>query len=162
MWTHNVFELVAALTVGGVVCGVLWEFFRIQRILLGIGEQIKISSCKRDIVKLLFVFVQDVSFFVAAACVLAVAYYYGNNGNFRIFALFFAALGAFVYLKTAGRLTERAAIGLRRLFVGFKARLAKAIKRVVDNIKCKKIKLKSKVALGLEKHRRHKPLENKG
>ena len=164
MWTHNVFELAVALFAGGVLCGALWSFLRIQRILLGVGERAEISAKKRKIYIFLFVLVQDVSFFAAAACVLAVAFYYGNNGNFRIFALLFAALGAVAYVKTVGRITERSVEKIRNLFIKFLNKLKSVYNRFVYKLKSKKLRkteLKNKEAVEIGEHKNRKIVGNK-
>ena len=102
MWEHNVLNLIVASLVSGAVCGALWDFFRIQRILFGIPECVVPRLKDKNLAACVLVALQDLLFLVLAACVLAVAFYYGNNGNFQLYALAFAALGMTVYSKTVG------------------------------------------------------------
>ena len=158
-------ELAAALFAGGILCGALWELSIIQRILLGIGERAEFPAKKRELSVFVFVLVQDVSFFVAAACVIAVAFYYGNNGNFRIVGLLFAAFGAVAYVKTVGRLTEKVAIKTRKFFVNFWDRSVRAIKRIIEKFRNKKLpkaERKNKEAIEIGKHQNCKIVGNKG
>ena len=143
MWEHNVLNLIVASLVGGAVCGALWDFFRIQRILFGIPECVVPRLKDKNLEACVLVALQDLLFLVLAACVLAVAFYYGNNGNFQLYALAFAALGMTVYLKTVGVLTERIAVWM----LNAAKKVAKHIKLLAAAISEKFINLVKKVKL---------------
>ena len=150
MWEQSVPRLVLASFVCGGLCGALWELFKIFRILFGISEYPQSKSKKGKGFAFWAVLFQDVSFFVLSACFTSVAFYYGNNGNFRIYALVVIAVGFWVYTKTLGALSVKLARCVRGLVCKFVGKLRRAVKRAVSFLRKKKLKIikqKSKEAV---------------
>ena len=148
MWEQSVPRLVLASFACGGLCGALWELFKVFRILFGISEYPQ--SKKGKGIAFWTVFLQDVSFLALSACFTSVAFYYGNNGNFRIYALVVIAVGFWTYTKTLGALSVKLACCIRELVCKFVGKLRRAVKRAVSFLRKKKLKIikqKSKEAV---------------
>ena len=92
----------------------LWSLLKIQRLLVGIPESFE-KIRKNDLWMTIFVAIEDIIFFLISSCILSVAFYYGNNGNFRIYAFVCAVVSAVFYVKTVGALSEKLALKIREL-----------------------------------------------
>lgn len=111
----------------GVLYGIIYDFFRITRIIItgrtghskltlffdkalhripNVKTSYKSSPIKSLIRKFYFVFVffEDVLFFVISALIMTVFLYQVNYGQLRLYLYAGAVLGFFVYYNTLGRL----------------------------------------------------------
>ncbi len=119
-----VFLLLYSLTVGAFL-GVLWDTFRIIRIVCygkrkaGAFSPIKLPSNEKDVSRALAfshtqkvfspsgiaIFLSDLLFCLATTISVIILLFHLNGGEIRGFALFGAAVGFSVYYFTVGRLT---------------------------------------------------------
>lgn len=67
------------------------------------GNKQKKRSKKID-PDMIFIFLEDICFFLIVAVTEILAIYYLNNGEIRIYCLIFSAVGFFAYQKTIGKL----------------------------------------------------------
>jgi len=116
--------LLYSLAVGAFL-GVLWDIFRIIRIICygkrksGSFAPIRLPSSEKDVSRALklchsqkflslsgiFIFLSDIIFCLTAAVSVIILLFHLNGGEIRGFALFGAALGFTAYYFTLGKLT---------------------------------------------------------
>ena len=125
MWSENILRLLAMTSLGGVLCGALWDLFSVPRAVLGIPENPKIKSFGFFIV-----FVQDILFCLSCACVTLVALYYGNEGKPRAVAVFVQIACFAAYRSTLGRLSLNTAKRMRTLLARIKNYVTVRSKRI--------------------------------
>lgn len=101
MWTQTVVRLLALSLSGGILCGALWDVFKVPRIVLGISETTAVNRLHTVVV-----FIQDILFCLSCGVVAIVVLYYGNEGNIRGIALVGMSAGFASYRVTFGALTE--------------------------------------------------------
>ena len=159
MWSENILRLLAMTSLGGVVCGALWDLFSVPRVLLGIPEDPRLKSFSFFVV-----LVQDIVFCLSCACVTLVALYYGNEGKPRAVAVFWQVACFAAYRLTLGRLALCTAKRMRALSARIKNQVIVRSKRnkIGKHQNCKIIgdkrvrekafhKSKSRFALGRKK-----------
>ena len=103
----------------GIFLGVIYDIFRIIRIARNdnpyyLLKEIKrryfpekentISSLHRSKREFVWVFIEDVFFFLILAVTEILSVYYFNEGKIRVYCLFFSGIGFLCYQKTIGRL----------------------------------------------------------
>ena len=126
---------------GGIVCGLVWDFLKIQRIAFGIVDFADEMGRYKRKSHFAFLFLHDVLFCVTFGCVLAVVMYYGNEGRMRILSPVGMLAGFWAYRRTLGALVimgaERLISLLRRAFYrifAFVGRLAAKLKSFIGKI----------------------------
>ena len=101
MWTQTVVRLLALSLSGGILCGLLWDLFKIPRVVFGVPE-----SRTENKFHTIVVFVQDFLFCILCGLVTIVVLYYGNEGIIRGIAFVGLSVGFAAYRVTFGALTE--------------------------------------------------------
>lgn len=154
MWNQTVVHLLALSLAGGIVCGALWDIFKIPRIIFGIPE-----APRGKIFHVCAVFLQDVVFCLSCACVTLAVTYYGNDGNLRGVAVVGEILGFAAYRVTLGALATAAVTKLRgfalRIFKG----LVTSLKKLRGKIKPPEKKISKRNKIG--KHQNCKVINDK-
>ena len=130
MWTQTVVRLLALSLSGGILCGALWDLFKIPRIVFGISESISANKLHAVIV-----FVQDLLFCLLCGLVAIIVLYYGNEGNIRGIALVGMSVSFAAYRFTFGALTELCVKKLCGIVSKAGAKLLDMYKRFVSILK---------------------------
>lgn len=121
----------------GALLGVLWDIFRIIRLIVCNGRStdnsfpIRLPASEREVTKalsfkhrqkvlpIILIFISDLLFCLFAAVSVILLLFHLNGGQIRGFVLFGAALGAVIYYFTVGKLTfafsDRIIRGAKRL-----------------------------------------------
>ncbi len=114
----------------GIALGVLYDAFRLLRILLGLRRSPPLPFGSPGGVLLCFL---DVLYGILAGVVFSVFLYHRNDGVIRWYAVLGALVGGGAYLATLGQLTSRLAArlanGIRRLGSAVLRRLPKRKKK---------------------------------
>ena len=91
----------------GVFLGVVYDFFRIRRLIFYCEKNTKANTSifhrQRRLVEEIVIFIEDVLFWLISAVAMCIFIYYINSGRFRGVAIFGAVIGFFVYYKTIGK-----------------------------------------------------------
>ena len=175
MWEQTVPVLFALSLAGGILCGVVWDAFKITRIFLGISDFPEANGRYKKRRDFVFLFLQDLLFCIIFGCVLSVGMYYGNEGRLRAFAPVGMLLGFWAYRRTLGALVimvaEKSASLLRKvsrkIFVllrGCASKTKRACIKAKYKIKEKMPKRVSanKEAVEIEKNQNCKVIGDKG
>ncbi len=116
--TQLFFTALYAIVVG-IVLGVLYDVFRIQRISMSRDYHFTVMRKREnnsktlnlltnfllsDKLKSVIIFIEDVAFFVLSAVIVIIFIYQSNSGIIRWFELSGAVLGFILYYFTVGRL----------------------------------------------------------
>lgn len=138
MWEQTVPALFCLSLVGGVLCGIVWDVLKIQRIAFGVVDFVDELGKYKKKSHFALLFLHDVFFCVVFGCVLAVVMYYGNEGRLRILSPVGMLVGFWAYRRTLGALVimgvERFILLLRRAFhriFAFVGRLAVKLKSIL-------------------------------
>ena len=120
MWKQTVPALFGLSLAGGILCGILWDILKVQRIILGVVDFADEMGKYKKKSHFALLFLQDIFFCVIFGCVLAVVMYYGNEGRMRILSPVGMLVGFWAYRRTLGALvimsTERIVCFLHRAF----------------------------------------------
>ena len=100
-------EMLAYSFVLGVFLGVVYDIFRIRRLIFCCEKNTKAHSSifhrQRMFIEEIVIFIEDVLFWFISAVSMCIFIYYVNSGRFRGVAIFGAVIGFFVYYKTIGK-----------------------------------------------------------
>ena len=158
MWQQTIVKLIAMSVACGVVCGVLWDFFKILRIAFSTNDG---PSCRGA--HFVIVFFQDVVFCILSGCLFSVMLYYGNEGRFRSFAALGAISGFAAYRVSFGvlivGLSKKLFLCLHKLTAKIKGFLSRTLKRIKQLLKKRIIKIKEAFKIG--KHQNCKLVDGK-
>ena len=135
MWTQTVFKLIAIALMGGIVCGALWDVFKIPQIVFCFG-----NGKATNILRIFVTFVSDVTFCLVCGCVAILAFYYGNEGNMRGVAFVLMAVGFWAYRVSLGAFICFLAKRICRAFKKTSSVLVNRIKKIC--VRIRKIKIK--------------------
>jgi hypothetical protein len=110
--------IILKFLIPGIFLGMVYDMFRLFRIAGNDKTYSVINAIKnryfskihfnkktrRHISDAIFVFIEDVLFFLVVAVTEILATFHFNHGEIRIYCLLISAIGFFIYQKTIGRL----------------------------------------------------------
>lgn len=137
MWTQTVARLFALSLSGGILCGMLWDVFKIPRIVCGIPE-----SKTDNMLYTFVVFLQDLFFCLLCGIVTILVLYYGNEGNIRGIAFVGMSVSFAAYRVTFGTLAEKCVKKLCVLASKICSKIFCLCKKIASLLKKRKVEIK--------------------
>ena len=158
MWEQSILKLIAFSAVGGVVCGVVWDFLKILRMAFGVNGT---GACSK--MYFITIFFHDFLFCIFSGCVVLVTLYYGNDGKFRLFSIVGTIVGFMAYRISVGALIIEVSKTIIAFVHAFFMRLSCFFKKKVTIMKeqINARRVKDKEAVKIEKNQNCKFVGNK-
>ena len=113
---YDSYSLILKFLIPGVFLGIVYDVFRLFRIGRNDKTHLVFVSLKRrfgwkssrtkkrHISDVIWIFIEDILFFLIAAITEILVTYHLNGGEFRIYSLLLSLIGFFIYQKTVGNL----------------------------------------------------------